>query len=364
MVKFLLILFCAALASASPQDADATKSPDIFGKVVNSETRGPVRRAALRVFNANGQWEAITDGEGRFRFRGLVPADYNLVVHRDGYTDRAYIVEKSDFTKEEELPVELNPQGLVTGRVLSGSGQVLPLTAIEATARKTRGGPLEVVASVQTNDLGEYRLAGLDPGVYQIRATYRGGRSSEFDPTPLTMATAYYGGSGAPTQIAVKAGGITTGVDFVLSPVRPATVRGTLRTETGPLAERVTIWITGREGQGGHNGTGMDGMFEIADVGQGTYTISAETLNKAAPLFGTSTVEVHAHDVDSVDLVLRPVPKIEAEIRVEGGSTPDVGLGAVYLLGTEPVKRNQLRDRAAGAGWQVHGRLDSERVHS
>ncbi len=342
MAKSLLILLCAALASASPQDADATKSPDIFGRVVNSETRGPVRRAALKVFNASGQWDTITDGEGRFRFRGLVPADYNLVVHRDGYTDHAYIVEKSDFSKQEELPVELRPQGLLTGRVAAGSGQVLQSALIEAMAQKTRGGMFEVVASVRTNDLGEYRLAGLDPRVYQVRATYRGGRFDELDPTPLTMATAYYGGSGTPTQLAVKAGGVTTGVDFVLSPVRPATVRGTLRTEAGPLSEPATIWIMGREGQGGHNDTGIDGRFEIADVGQGTYTISAETLNQATPLFGVSTVEVHADDVDGVDLVLRPVPKIDAEIRVEGGGVPDVDLGSVYLLGTEPVKGTNM----------------------
>jgi hypothetical protein len=183
----MLILLFAALATASPQNADATKSPaDIFGRVVNSETRGPVRRAALKVFNASGQWDTITDGEGRFRFYGLVPGDYNLVVHRDGYTDRAYIVEKSDFTKQEELPVELRPQGLVTGRAVDGSGEVLQSAVIEAMAQKARGGMFEVVTSVRTNDLGEYRLSGLDPGVYQVRATYRGGRSSELDPTPVT----------------------------------------------------------------------------------------------------------------------------------------------------------------------------------
>ncbi len=271
-----------------------------------------------------------------------MPGNYNLAVHRDGYTDGAYIVEKSDFTKQEELPVELRPQGLVTGRVLAGSGQGLQLAVIEAMAQKTRGGMFEVVTSVRTNDLGEYRLAGLGPGVYQIRATYRSGRSDELDPTPVTMATAYYGISGAPTQLAVKAGGITTGIDFVLSPMRPATVRGTLRTEAGPLSERATIWIMGTQGQGGHNATGVDGGFEIADVGQGTYTISAETLNKDSPLFGVSTVEIHANDVDGVDLVLRPVPKIDAEIRVEGGGTPDVDLGSVYLIGAELVKGTNM----------------------
>jgi hypothetical protein len=340
MRKTLLILAGAVCcAAASPQIADEAKSrPGIFGRVTNSETHDAVRRADVKVFNGPDQWDETTDGEGRFRFPDLAPGQYNLVAHRDGYSDHAYIVEKSDFIEQKELPVVLRPQGLITGKAVDAFGQPLRAVGIEALGSRTRGGKIEVINSARTNDLGEYRLSGLDPASYQIRATYREGRSSELDPTPLTMATSYYGNPGTPAQIAVKTGSMTSGIDFMLRPVRPATVRGVLRTETGPLSEPATLWIMGREGEGGHNGSGRDGKFEIEDVGPGTDTISAETLNKAAPVFGLATVEVHGDDVDAVDILLQPVPKIDVEIRVEGGGPPDLEPGAIYFMATERVR--------------------------
>lgn len=198
-----------------------------------------------------------------------------------------------------------------------------------------------MIATTETDDLGGYRLSGLDPGTYRLRAVYRDGRASEFDPTPLTMASSDYGGSETPAEIVVKPGSLSTGIDFVLDPVRPVTVRGTLRTETGVLTERVTLWIMGQAGEGGgeggHNGSGADGKFEIADVGPGTYTISAETLNKTAPLFGVTTVEVRGEDIDSVHLVLRPIPKIEGEVRVEGGGSAKLNLGSIFFTRTDQV---------------------------
>ena len=337
--SLLILLGAACYAVASPQSADGAKSlAGIFGRVVNSETHDPVRRADIKIYNASDQWDEVTDGEGRFRFPDLAPGQYNLLAHRDGYTDRAYIVEKSDFSEQKELPVELRPQGLIAGRVVDGFGQPLQSVRIEALAPKTRGGKIEVINSVQTNDLGEYRLSGLNPFTYQIRATYREGRSSELDPTPLTMATSYYGNPGTPAQIAVKAGALTTGIDFVLRPVRPVAVRGMLRTETGPLSEPAALWIMGREGQGGHNATGRDGRFEIQDVGPGTWTISADTLSKSSRAFGVTTIEVRGDDVDAVDILLRPIPKIDVEIRVEGGGPPDLEPGSVYFMRAEPVK--------------------------
>lgn len=76
MAKFLLMLVFATHGVAFPQDADTTRSPaDIFGRVTHAKTRGPVRRVALNIFNASGEWDTITNGDGRFRldFPALCP---------------------------------------------------------------------------------------------------------------------------------------------------------------------------------------------------------------------------------------------------------------------------------------------------
>jgi hypothetical protein len=332
-----MALALAGCAAAAPQAASNGEPPAIFGRVVNSETREAVRRAAVKIFTSKEQWDEFTDAEGRFTFPTLAPGDYGLVAHRDGYTDRAYKVERSDFDERKELPIELRPQGVITGKAVNGLGLALQGAQIQAMGSRTRGGKIEVLNSADTNDLGEYRLSGLDPGIYRLRASYRDGRSSEFDPTPLTQATAYYGGSEKAAEIAVKAGSMVTGIDFILNPVRPVTVRGTLHSDAGVFAEPVTLWIMGQAGEGGHNGSGDKGRFEIADVSPGTYTVSAESLNKAAPLFGMATVEVRGEDVDSVDLALRAIPKIEGEVRVESGDSASVRLNSVFFTRRERV---------------------------
>lgn len=333
ILRFLFpVLALTVCAVAAPQTVPAPESTvGIFGRVVNSETRQPVRRAAIRVFTSRNEWFELTDGDGRFRFPALQPGEYGLIAHRDGYTDQSYKVERSDFDKQKELPIVLPPQGVITGKIVDALGQPLPSAQVQALGSRTPGGKLDALSSTETDDLGEYRLSGLDPQRYRVRVTYRDGRRSEFDPTPLTTATSYYGGPEKPAEITVKAGSVTAGIDFVLNPVRPVTIRGTLRAETGALSERAVLWIVGNAGEGGHNADGKNGKFEIADVSPGSYTIAGETLNEAAPLFGTVVVEVRGADLDGIDLVLRPIPRIDGEFRIEGDVVGDPKLSRIFF---------------------------------
>jgi hypothetical protein len=316
--------------------ANAAADTGISGRVVNAQTHEPVRRAVVKVYTASEQWNEFTDGEGRFKFPSLVRGEYTLVAHRDGFTDRAYKVESSDFDDSKELPIELHKQGLITGRVVDGSGQPLQRAKIEALNTRTSGAQVQAVGSAETNDLGEYRLSGLDPGIYRLRATCREGRENEFDSTPLTIATALFGSPDKPTELAVDSGSVTSGINFVLIAVRPVVIHGALHTEAGVLSEPVTLWIAGQSGEGGHNGRGRDGVFEIRDIGPGTYTVSAQTLSKSARLFGTTSVSVRDADVNGVDIMLRPNPRLEGQIRVEDGSLPDVKIGSILFHSQTP----------------------------
>ena len=316
-------MVCAALA----QDAL------IFGVVVNSQTHEPVRRAIVKVYTEKTQWDVFTDGDGRFKFPSLGRGEYTMVAHRDSFSDRAYKLELSDFDNPKELSIELRPQAIITGRVIDGSGQPLQRAQIEALNARSSGVQVQSVGSTGTNDLGEYRLSGLEPGTYRLRATYREGRESEFDSTPLTMATTLYGGLEKPAELTVAAGSVTSGINFVLIAARPAKIQGTLHTETGVLTEPVTLWIAGSAGEGGHNGNAKDGSFAIGDVAPGTYTISANTLSKTSRFFGKTTVNVRDSDVDGVDILLRPSPKLQGQIQVVNGSLPELKIGSVFFRG-------------------------------
>lgn len=333
-----MLISVAVVSSLAQIDSNQEPTAALFGRVVSAQTHQPVRRAAIKIYNAKEQWDELTDGDGRFKFPPINRGDYGLIAHRDGFTDRAYKVERSDFDQPKELPIELFPQGVITGRALDGFGQPLQEAQIQALRSRSREGNVEVVGSAETNDLGEYRISGLNPGTYQIRATYRDGGRSEFDSTPLSMATSIYGGSEKPADLAVKAGSTVSGIDFILNPVHPATIRGTLHTESGLPVDRATLWIMGRAGEGGHNGNAEKGTFEIPDVAPGSYTISAETLDKIASIFGIVTVEVRDRDVSNVDLVMRPSQKITGKIRMESGDSASLKPVTVYFLRSDRVE--------------------------
>jgi hypothetical protein len=332
--RFTIIAFLVVAAVAQ---TGAERIAPIAGRIVNAQTRDPVRRVVIEISSPNNKWHEFSDAEGHFRFLDLKPGEYELIAHRDNFTDRSYHVERSDFDPSKQLTIELFPQGLIAGRVVDGFGQPLQSAKIQALRSGSRNGNLDNFASTDTNDLGEYRLSGLDPGTYRIRATYRDGQRHELDPTPITTASAFYGGSDKPAELVVKAGAVIGGIDFVLNPVRPATLRGTVRSDTGTAVDRAALWITGQAGEGAHNVQAIRGKFEIRDVSPGIYTISAHHIGTEAPQFGLITVDVRGEDVEGLDIVMRPSPKIEGRFRVEGGDVSSLKLGAIYFRRTDGV---------------------------
>ena len=330
-----LILSIASIPTAVPQTTPSPEpQPAFFGRIINVQTHEPVRRVAVKMRAGSQQFDELSDGEGHFQFRALPTGDYTLIAHRAGFTDRTYTVSLSDLERPREFTVELFPQGVIAGKVLDGFGQPLQGVHLQALRSGHVAGNIEAYGSAETNDLGEFRLSGLDPGTYRIRATHRDGRRSEFDATPLTTATSLYGGDKG-TELAVSAGSITSGIDFVLNPVRPATIRGTVHTAAGAPINRATLSLIGLGGEDGHGGQSQNGEFAIPDINPGSYTITAETSDQTAPFFGTATVNVRGEDVSGIDLVLRPSPRIEGQIQVQGGDISSLKSAPLFFFGTD-----------------------------
>jgi hypothetical protein len=327
-VRKILVLLVGITAAAQPPAPQAAKN-GIFGRVMDVEAKAPVRRAQIKVFNRKGEWNELTDAEGHSRFPALEPGDYLMYVHRDGYTDRAWKVDHGDFEKQVELPVELHRQGVVTGKVTDNFGLPLESAHIEAFASRSPGAKPEVVASAETNDLGEYRLAGLNPGQYQIRASFRDGARDEFDPTPVSTAATWFGGPEKPSLLTIQVATVIDRIDFNLNPAPGLTIHGTVHNQDGSPAERASMWIANQSDQSGQNGIAQDGEFEFRDIGAGTYTISAETSNSTPPQYGSAVVQVAPTGAGPVDIVLKPVPKVEGELQMaSGGPTPS---GTIYF---------------------------------
>jgi hypothetical protein len=210
----LLISPIPALAQlSSPQfQLDPAKStPPTFtvqGVVVNSVTGLPVHAALVQIYFPR-QNSQLTAADGRFRFEGIPQAQINLTVRKPGFFSEQELRRSVPYIDHPiqvgpDMPpviLTLVPEGVIYGRVTGSDGEPINNLSVRLLygaliegerSWQERGG-----SGGQTNDQGEFRLFGLEPGTYYLEA---GPMAS---PMPLTgraadppqgYAAAYYGG--------------------------------------------------------------------------------------------------------------------------------------------------------------------------
>jgi hypothetical protein len=158
---------------AQTPSVTAAEPASLSGTVANSVTGAPVLRAHVSVRNSGGsqqQYGAVTNGEGKFVMTQLPPGDYTVSVERAGFVmqrNQAGMgvtdVKLSSGDKKENFKLTLVPTGAIGGRVLDAAGE--PMQNARVTAE--RGGESE---SASADDKGQFRIGGLRPGKYRIKA--------------------------------------------------------------------------------------------------------------------------------------------------------------------------------------------------
>src|SRR5688500_2277730 len=165
-----------------------TGTAKISGRVVAADTGSPIRRAQIRINSrdANFNRNVATDSEGRYEFTGLSDGRYRLFVSKAGYVALEYgqarpfeagkpldiatgqVLEKMDFSL---------PRGsAITGRITDEFGDPITDVQVQAMRYQFVNGQRDLVPTgrfAQTDDLGAYRLFGLMPGDYIVRASLR-----------------------------------------------------------------------------------------------------------------------------------------------------------------------------------------------
>jgi len=251
--------------------------------------------------------EAITDQDGRFAFPRLRPGEYRIDVQRTGYAPlegdggRGRTIQVAEG-QSAEVQLQLQKGAVISGRILSPSGEpqtdvrVMALRRIQGPQTQQRLMPAPMQGSQQTNDLGEFRLAGLAPGEYFVSASpqmqSRFGGPGVAPPAPAvpgktqtTITTTYYPGTAdaaAAQPIAVARGAEVGNISFTLQSVPAFRVSGVVVDEDGkPVGGAfVNLMNDPRSGQmfmgpGGSARTNDEGRFTIASVVAGSYHATA-----------------------------------------------------------------------------------------
>jgi protocatechuate 3,4-dioxygenase beta subunit len=368
MSHFLLAGFLSAsvLAAQSRPDAGSME-----GRVLNSLTGAPVRRATVTLTAPEIWLTAYTDVQGTFQFTALPPGTYRLSASRSGFLDRRVRrpipLGPSDQVKGAEI--RLQPQSVLAGHVVDENGEPVDRAMVWIFKQTYRDGKKlwdRVNSASETNDRGEYRFPNLKPGRYLLHARdQRPAIHNRYDDPPKEFyVPAYYPNASSQEQatpVEVGAGAEVQGVDIHLFKLaRPPSfhVRGKV---TGvPPDSQIVVFVGLVPSDGGFFGGGStsarppDYAFDL-ETAAGEYLIAGNVYSGGPEAYGSGSVVVTA-DVAGVVLAMKPAPELTGRISLaESGVKVKLETARAVLTRLSyfrtPISisdRSELRPDAAG----------------
>jgi hypothetical protein len=303
--------------------ACAAQSATVQGTVTG---RGkPVADALVMLEGQQDSYVAQTDSAGRFRMQDVLPGAYVVKSEREGFINAATTPVRCTVENEPlGLEIRLVPLGAVTGRVTDTEGEAISHASVEAMRFAYPHGKRELtmIARGRTDDRGEYRIAGLPPGRYFVRASLL---FSGLDAGSSAMRirgdrpSLTYGYTQTQSELDLAAGGELRDVNVQLQPEKRYAIRASV---TGPsnanvmVSSRATAPRASMFGNiGGAMGSGRTMTFP--NNVPGLYVVEASDDKRT--LHARRTVEVVNADVD-IALQLAPSLTLAGAVVVEGSA--------------------------------------------
>ncbi|PYV32714.1 MAG: hypothetical protein DMG22_12390 [Acidobacteria bacterium] len=199
---------------------------------------------------------------------------------------------------------------------------------------------LAVRGSVGTDDLGQYRIFGLQPGKYFLAATLpnyshslagTGDGTSGASTTEQTYVPTYYPGTtdpGSAQAIELRPGDDIGSIEFSVLPVKAVQLRG--RLVNGVAGIPIQGGCVNLQPQGGSNDWGglaryactedAQGDFIIHGIVPGSYSLVANFNQQSHPMSARLAVQVDEGGADGVIVDLLPSVEVAGHVRFEGES--------------------------------------------
>ncbi|HUE87406.1 MAG TPA: carboxypeptidase-like regulatory domain-containing protein [Vicinamibacterales bacterium] len=360
-----LVTFVASLASATiahaqlvpPRDRAAARAEQgtgvIRGFVVDAITGEPLPRAVVQLIPMGASLQTapvLTDGDGQFEFRDLPAARYLLRASRTPYLPITYgqrgqntrgtPIELAASQRVEKIRIAISPAGVISGHVSDEFG--FPAVGVEVRALQYRyengQRQLSTVYSAGfggggSDDLGAFRIWGLQPGQYYVSAVppaiQNFGPPTVVHTGPITTYFPNTADAAAAQRISVESGRETGGVNITLVNGRLATLRGRAVTSTGEPFTGASIMVTRQEVHdiriSGGGGVKPDGTFELSGIAAGQYLLMVRPMNArddGTAEMARARVTVTGEDVDDILLVGSHGATLRGVITTDEGAMP------------------------------------------
>jgi hypothetical protein len=254
----------------------------IEGTVTHEITGSPIagaRVVSLSTGRLPGNTFSFTDAAGRFHIEGLAAGPRCLAISRTGYVPVRRTVTLAAFQNLTGLKIALTPQAVIAGRVTDRDGWPAEGSRIGVLQLDANGAlsPIQRII-VSTDDRGEFRIGGLSPGRYCVRAEpasgIDGGESyvETYYPAALTAKDA--------GQIELKTGEERSGIVVQLQKVVTVRVQGRVILPSGYADPRSAVSLTTAFVAGSSRTTitqiEADGRFTFENVKPGSYHIEPQ----------------------------------------------------------------------------------------
>jgi hypothetical protein len=316
-----------------PRTSSAAGTPNagtIRGRVVATDGRA-IPRAAVRLLpTALGFQPSMTtaDDDGRFEFQELDAGPYRLAASKVGYSEgdnpitfgvpaltAGVAVELAASEVRERIDLPLARWGAMNGRVFDEVGDPMQGVSVQLLQVRYQAGRRRLVpaggAARVTDDLGRFRIFGVQPGQYIVSASAGGVQTAELP----GYSRSYFPGTPNASEaqfVRMALSQEQTGVDFSMAREKTATISGTLLNAAGEPSTMGSVKLLPSQRSGSVTSVAAgarlmkDGKFEFPNVTPGQYVIQVDRGRRNAATegeFGTLPVSVDGADI--TDLVLQ-----------------------------------------------------------
>jgi len=344
-LALIALLSCQALfaqaASGTKDQATpiAQQSGTITGKVYSEDDRSmqyiPVYLSGQGKARAR-RYSALTNQNGEFMFRDVGPGIYLATTSYPGYvladSVNATGADIKRYLPGDTISIQMIKGAAITGKVTGPDGQ--PLIDVHVSAIRTTDPDGHEIVSQEarieriTDDRGVYRLYGLKPGSYTVRAWGRpAGRLANLNPY-MNDAYVYYpfGSRVSAREVQVSAGSESSGIDINYLSVPGHSLTGKVQNlkSTGNVVVNVYVSHVTKgniEDSTLFQLSGGDHAFSFSGLQDGEYDVIAvyHPSDERLIISNTARATIKGRDAGGIVLTANPTGSIAGNIKFESG---------------------------------------------
>jgi hypothetical protein len=307
--------------------AAAAHGASVTGTVYlkQSDTARPLVGVRVTARQAEGGavlGSATSDAQGRYQLESLPRTRVQVSAARPGFFaharrggEPALVVDLDAAADFQGADFEAQPGGVISGRVADARGDPVQEAQIQVYRVTGFGGRhRHVQQAIESDDRGQYRAFGLEPGRYLLEVA-----TPQSDWLPDRRSPVYYPGTSdmaRATEIEVRAGAEVAGIDITLRPEPVFQVSGKIvGVQTGPL-QHIALRLASAD-QLSLAFARPDGTFAFPRLPRGSYLLTARTPDR---MIMSETLELAA---DITNLTVRPTEpgRITGHVAFSGPGT-------------------------------------------